>query len=86
MKTVKTDLVYWAFIDKHPDFTGIAIDHDGDKVWIRNGKPHREEGPAVEYVSGDKEWYLNGKYMSEEEHRGKVRIKKLESFLSQEGD
>ena len=24
-------------------------------------KPHREDGPAVEYSDGDKAWYLNGK-------------------------
>ena len=34
---------------------------DGHKEWYLNGKPHREDGPAVEYVNGHKEWYLNGK-------------------------
>jgi hypothetical protein len=24
-----------------------------------NGKRHREDGPAVEYVDGTKRWYLN---------------------------
>ena len=33
----------------------------GDKYWILNGLFHREDGPAIEYVSGSKKWYLNGK-------------------------
>ena len=29
--------------------------------WYLNGKPHREDGPAIERSNGDKCWYLNGK-------------------------
>jgi hypothetical protein len=51
-----------------PDnFTGIAEDNNGDKFWFRNGKYHREDGPAIEYSNGDKEWYLNNKQYSESE-------------------
>ena len=32
-----------------------------NKYWYLNGKPHREDGPAVEYADGTKKWYLNGK-------------------------
>ena len=35
---------------------------NGDKCWYLNGKVHRTDGPAVEYVNGNKYWYLNGKY------------------------
>jgi hypothetical protein len=28
---------------------------------LKNGKLHREDGPAVEYADGSKKWYLNGK-------------------------
>ena len=31
------------------------------KLWCLNGKPHREDGPAIECADGTKEWYLNGK-------------------------
>ena len=41
---------------------------NGDKEWYLNGKPHREDGPAVEYANGDKYWYLKGRYLTEEEH------------------
>jgi hypothetical protein len=30
-------------------------------VHIKNGKPHREDGPAVEYENGEKHWYYEGK-------------------------
>ena len=38
----------------------VEVDVDGTKYWYFNGKLHREDGPAVEYVSGTKHWYLNG--------------------------
>jgi len=31
------------------------------KVWWRNGKLHRLNGPAVEYTDGGKEWWHDGK-------------------------
>ena len=34
---------------------------NGDKRWYRDGKLHREDGPAVEFADGDKEWYRDGK-------------------------
>jgi hypothetical protein len=30
--------------------------------WKLNGKRHREDGPAVEWVSGRKDWYINGRH------------------------
>jgi hypothetical protein len=35
---------------------------NGDKVWYKYGKLHREDGPAVIYSNGRKEYYLNGKW------------------------
>ena len=57
IKTIKVKH-YW---DTPDNFTGIAIDKDGSKVWYLNGKLHREDGPACEYADGGKHWYLNGK-------------------------
>jgi len=39
----------------------VKVNDDGDKEWYLNGKLHREDGPAIEYISGYKEWWLNGK-------------------------
>lgn len=49
------------------DFTGMIEHSDGTKYWYRNGKLHREDGPAVEYANGNKEWYRNGEQLTEAE-------------------
>jgi len=52
---------YWVdYIKEHPSFTGCLIDKDNDIAWYKNGKYHREDGPAVELVNGSKAWYLKG--------------------------
>ncbi len=33
---------------------------DGTKIWRRDGKLHREDGPAVERPDGTKQWWLDG--------------------------
>ena len=38
-----------------------CVVEDGTKKWYKDGKLHRENGPAIEYTSGRKEWYKNGK-------------------------
>ena len=42
----------------------IGITKDGNKFYYSDKAmtiPHREDGPACEYVDGSKLWYLNGK-------------------------
>ncbi len=39
-----------------------AKGNNGDLIWLKNGKLHREEDkPAIEYASGAKEWFKDGK-------------------------
>ncbi len=45
--------------DNLPD--GSYIDKYGDVCYIKNGKRHREDGPAVERPDGTKSWWVNGK-------------------------
>ena len=33
----------------------------GNKSWLKHGKRHREDGPAVERRNGDKWWYKHSK-------------------------
>ena len=47
------------------NFTGIA-ENNGHKIWYKNGKLHREDGPACEYTNGTKYWYKNGKLHRED--------------------
>jgi len=40
---------------------GCVIDSDGTIIWFNKKREfHREDGPAVEYISGTKKWWLNG--------------------------
>ena len=55
MKTFK----YYHHISK--DFTGICKILENKTIhYIKNGKHHREDGPAIIYPSGHKQWQLNG--------------------------
>jgi hypothetical protein len=46
-----------------PDyFTGTIEYPDGTKVWLKNGKRHRTNGPAIIRPNGAKYWLQNGKY------------------------
>jgi len=38
----------------------IRLDGFGHKTWSYNGKTHRENGPAEEYLDGTKVWFING--------------------------
>ena len=44
----------------------VEVLDDGTKFWYLNGELHREDGPAMEFVSGNKFWCLNGKLHRED--------------------
>jgi len=44
----------------------ITITPYGDREWWLDGKRHRTDGPAREYVNGTCIWYLNGKHHRED--------------------
>ena len=57
MKTLK--LEDW---DKTPQgYTGIVEYTTGNREWFKNGKSHREDGPAWIKKDGLKSWCLDGK-------------------------
>lgn len=39
---------------------GKEINQFGTIIWYKDGKYHREDGPAIKYADGTKVWYLNG--------------------------
>ncbi len=43
------------------DTIKIIESSDGTKQWYKEGKCHREDGPAIEWAGGAKEWYIGGK-------------------------
>ena len=80
MKPIKVD--YWFnYIRQHPTFTGCLINKDNNIYWFKNGKNHREDGPAMEYVNGSKWWWLNNEEYSEQEWLIAARKFKLEKVL-----
>lgn len=42
----------------------LHVDKGIKEMWIKDGKRHREDGPAIIYTNGTIIWYLNG-----EKHR-----------------
>ena len=59
-------------------YTGIKECAEGYKEWFLNGKLHRKDGPAIQYVDGTTAWFLNGieytkpNYYKELFHRGLI--------------
>ncbi len=51
----------------------IRVYTNGIKHWLLNGKLHREDGPAIEYLDGIKYWYLNGELFTEKEWETKIK-------------
>jgi len=54
------------YIDK--DGTERWFEKDGSERWYKDGKWHREDGPAVIYRNGSKEYYLNDKQIKEKDY------------------
>jgi hypothetical protein len=43
------------------NYTGCVEYPDGNKYWFKEGKRHRENGPAIEFADGTKKWLKEGK-------------------------
>ncbi len=59
MKTLKVN----ADNEIPKDYTGVVFLKNKYMWWYKNGKFHREDGPAKIWYDGIKEWWLNGKYI-----------------------
>jgi hypothetical protein len=44
----------------------VRVYENGTREWYLNGKLHREDGPAIEWVNGTCFWCLNGKLHRED--------------------
>ena len=45
---------------------GTTVINQFGKYWYKNGKHHRDDGPAIEMACGIKYWYKNGKHHRED--------------------
>ena len=57
------------------DYTGIIEYADGEKEWRKNGRFHREDGPAYIRKDGYKSWYLDGTCVWQSGYRRDLRNK-----------
>ena len=57
----------------------------GEKYWYKNGKLHREDGPAV-INKTIKYWYNDGKLQSVEHDNGYRSLYKDGKFIKTEGE
>ena len=63
MKTIKeSGLSVEELINIENNEPTMEVDSYGNKCWYLNDKPHRVDGPAIEYANGNKFWYLNGEF------------------------
>ena len=61
------------------------VEHaDGSRAWYRDGKLHREDGPAIEYADGDRLWYRDGYYMTFDEFLATAQPKHVPAILANE--
>ena len=49
------------------DGPAVVFCHDKTKQWWVDGRPHRLDGPAIEWAEGPAEWMINGKDLSTKE-------------------
>lgn len=56
------------------------VQGDGSKVWHRNGKLHRENGPAYECASGRNYYYYNDHEYSQRDW--KILMEKKKKFIT----
>ena len=76
------DVAYYQNGEAHRDNDLPAIVHsDGTKHWQKNGKLHRENGPALIFPNGDCIWHLKGILYTEQEHKREVRQIKLKMLV-----
>ena len=54
-----------------------------NRAWYLDGKFHRDDGPAIEYVNGINQWYLDG-YPFHEEEWETERIKWIQKEIKDE--
>ena len=47
-------------------FTGIVETPNGDKFWYKDGKLHKEDGPAIDCIDGLRKWWIEGKLHRED--------------------
>ena len=70
---------HWRPDDKSGEY--VVIYPGGIKQWYKDGKRHREYGPAIEYANGHKVYYYESQFYpeieSDEEWKNFLKLKFL---------
>ena len=66
MSNVKLFTMYTSLQEFDEMKNGYYKDKYGNQEWRKNGKLHREDGPAIIYAHGSQEWWVNGKLHRED--------------------
>jgi hypothetical protein len=61
MKTVSYKEFRFYHKKEKENFTGIVKHEDSTIEYLKNGKYHREDGPAVIWFDGLQDWFYEGK-------------------------
>ena len=65
------------------DKVEMTINKQGDQIWWKGNKLHREDGPAIERANGTKEWCLNNMALTELEIRQLQRNKQFNQSIEE---
>ena len=55
----------------------VIIYPNGTKSWYKDGKRHRENGPAIECADGNKSYYLNDEQFIKEKYIEYIKSKSI---------
>ena len=61
MQNINISTQYFVFLKKMEADLEPDIDKDGNQRWFKDGKVHRENGPAIIWRDGEQDWYKDGK-------------------------
>ena len=53
-------LIFEAYLTENGEEPEVQILPNGDKIWRKDGRRHREDGPAVELADGNRIWMQLG--------------------------
>lgn len=77
------DIEHWSSMpDKYFPFTGkILLGNVNEVHYLKKGKRHREDGPAILWPNKEVTYYLDGEYYSKEEWFLKLPEEQQEKLL-----
>lgn len=74
----------WLLSGAHGNYSGVNYIPPSTcivkEIWAKNGKYHREDGPAVVCIDGSGAYYIEGEAVTQEECKAMQGLKELSRF------